>query len=452
MNRYPKNHLMTAIAAAFCFLIFITALPAEENSETSRIPVSLSIKPEETRAAASSKAISVAADLESIEAEPLALKPTSLEDKWVTISIRKGDSLAAIFNRAGLSPRDLHEVMSLGAEVKSLKKILPKKEVKFKIDEAGKLTALNYAESPIRSLSILRAEGGYEAEWVTAKTETIISYKTAAITADKPSLYHAGKAAGISDNMIMQLSNVFQWDISFALDIRKDDTFTVLYEDIYVDGEKVKEGNILAAQFNNMGKTFEAVRYTNESGDSDYYAEDGASLRKAFIRDPVHYSHVSSSFNMRRLHPIHKRVMPHRGIDYAANKGTPVLAAGDGKVTITRQNNASGRFIVVQHGQQYTTKYLHLSAFAKGIRPGKAVKQGQTIGYVGATGWATAPHLHYEFLVNGVHRNPRTVKLPKASPISKSGLKRFQAMTQPTLAKLNSVAGGSNYAYAPSED
>ena len=451
MNKYPKTHLKAAIAAAFCFLILITALPAKEQSDTSRIPVSLSIKPNETLAETSAE-VQPAAVSKSPEVEPPAPTSQIVEDEWVRITIRKGDSLAAIFNRAGLSPKDLHEIMSLGKDVKSLKKILPSKEVKFKIDETGALAVLNYAESPLRSLQIIKTGSLYKAQWLSAETETIISYKTASITAEKPSLYHAGKAAGLSDNMIMQLSNVFQWDISFALDIRKDDTFTVLYEDIYVDGEKVKEGNILAAQFNNMGKTFEAVRYTDASGYSDYYAQDGASLRKSFIRDPVHFSHVSSSFNMRRLHPIHKRVMPHRGIDYAAKKGTPVLAAGDGKVTITRQNNASGRFIVVQHGQQYTTKYLHLSAFAKGVRPGKTVKQGQTIGYVGATGWATAPHLHYEFLVNGVHRNPRTVTLPKAAPISKSGYKRFKTVTQPTLAKLNSVAGNSNYAYAPSED
>ena len=450
MDRYPKNHLKTAIVAALCLLVFISALPAKKNAETSRIPVSLSIKPDAT----------LSSDVVDPQVRklitPLQVKndshPVSGTDEWVSISIREGDSLAAIFKRAGLSPKDLHDIMSLGAEVKSLKKILPKKAVKFQFDADGQLSTLNYVESPLRSLQIKRSGDSYTAQWLTAKTETIISYKTASITADKPSLYHAGKAAGLSDNMIMKLSNVFQWDISFALDMRQEDTFAVLYEDIYVAGEKVQEGEIIAAQFLNMGKTYQAVRYTDETDHTDYYAKDGASLRKAFIRDPVHFSHVSSSFNLRRLHPIHKKVMPHRGIDYAANKGTPVLAAGDGKVTITRQNNASGRFVVVQHGQQYTTKYLHLSAFAKGVRAGKTVKQGQTIGYVGETGWATAPHLHYEFLVNGVHRNPRTVKLPKAEPISKEGIKRFRAITRPTLAKLDSIIGNRTYAYAPLED
>jgi murein DD-endopeptidase MepM/ murein hydrolase activator NlpD len=450
MNRYPKNHTKTAIIATLCLLVFISVLAAMKNSDPARMPVSLSIKPNETL---SNAVVDVPVSDKQIPTpitNDTPLEPVS--DQWVTVSIRRGDSLASIFKRAGLSPKDLHDIMSLGSKVKSLKKILPKKEVKFKFDVDGQLAILNYVDSPLRSLQVKRNGDGYEAQWLTAETETLTAYKTASITADKPSLYHAGKAAGLSDNMIMKLSNVFQWDISFALDMRQGDSFAVLYEDIYVDGEKVKEGEIIAAQFLNMGKTYQAVRYTDEKNYTDYYAKDGASLRKAFIRDPVHFSHVSSSFNLRRLHPIHKKVMPHRGIDYAANKGTPVLAAGDGKVTITRQNNASGRYIVVQHGQQYTTKYLHLSAFAKGIRAGKTVKQGQTIGYVGETGWATAPHLHYEFLVNGVHRNPRTVKLPKAEPISKEGIKRFQTITRPTLVKLDSIIGNRTYAYAPLED
>ena len=260
-----------------------------------------------------------------------------------------------------------------------------------------------------------------------------------------PSQYEAGKEAGLSDTLIMNLSYVFQWDISFALDLRQGDSFTVLFEDVYVEGEKIRQGNILAAQFTNLGKTYTAVRY-EENGRANYFTPEGRSLRKAFLRDPVHFSRVSSSFNMRRLHPIHKRVMPHRGIDYAASRGTPVVASGDGKVSIARQNNASGRYVVIQHGEQYTTKYLHLSAFAKGVRSGSKVKQGQTIGYVGATGWATAPHLHYEFLVDGVHRNPRTVKLPKANPIRNQKLDAFRQVTAPLLAQLQSVSGNSGLA------
>ena len=180
----------------------------------------------------------------------------------------------------------------------------------------------------------------------------------------------------------------------------------------------IQEGAILAAHFSNMGQQYEAYRYTDPSGKVGYFDADGISLRKAFIRDPVHFSHVSSRFNLNRMHPIHKRKMPHRGIDYAAARGTPVQAAGDGKVISATRNEASGKFIVLQHGERYTTKYLHLSNFAKNIKRGATVKQGQVIGFVGSTGWATGPHLHYEFLVAGTHRNPRTVKLPDAAPVA----------------------------------
>jgi murein DD-endopeptidase MepM/ murein hydrolase activator NlpD len=238
----------------------------------------------------------------------------------------------------------------------------------------------------------------------------------------------------------MELSYVFQWDISFALDLRQGDSYSLLFEESYLEGVKVRDGKILSAQFNNMGQTYTAVLYTAEDGTSSYYAADGKNLRKAFLRDPVHFSRVSSSFNLKRLHPIHKRVMPHRGIDYAARQGTPIVAAGDGKVSIARQNSSSGKYLVIQHGEQYQTKYLHLYKFGKGIRAGKRVRQGEVIGYVGSTGWATAPHLHYEFLVDGVHRNPRTVSLPQANPIKSSEKQRFVEQTASYIRRLESLS------------
>ena len=238
----------------------------------------------------------------------------------------------------------------------------------------------------------------------------------------------------MSDKLIMELASLFQWDISFALDLRQGDQFFVIYEGIYTDDTLIQEGNILAAHFSNMGQQYEAYRYTDPSGKVGYFDADGISLRKAFIRDPVHFSHVSSRFNLNRMHPIHKRKMPHRGIDYAAARGTPVQAAGDGKVISATRNEASGKFIVLQHGERYTTKYLHLSNFAKNIRRGATVKQGQVIGFVGSTGWATGPHLHYEFLVAGTHQNPRTVKLPDAAPVAPIYEEDFQSH----IAKLQS--------------
>jgi len=440
MKHYPKSHLRTALILAFCLGIAIAALP-ERKSSTTSIPVSLSIHKSVAEQDADNTLANTQSTPTSIEH---AIDRASLVNEKVLV--RKGDSMSAIFKRQGYSAKDLYDIMSLEGPVKALKKIMPGQSLHFTQTSAGELTEFRYASTPLKQLIVTRQGEQFTAAWHYKEPEILISYKNAQITKKTPSLYHAGKAAGLSDNLIMELAFIFQWDVSFALDLRQGDSFTLLYEDIHVDGEKVKERDIIGAQFKNLGETHTAILFENKLGQKNYYTPSGGSMRKAFIRDPVHFSHVSSSFNLKRLHPIHKKVMPHRGIDYAANKGTPVLASGDGKVTIARQNNASGRYVVLRHGEQYQTKYLHLSAFAKGVRPGKSVKQGQVIGYVGATGWATAAHLHYEFLVNGVHRNPRTVKLPKANPISKAELAQFKKNTMPILARLESVTGDTRYA------
>lgn len=440
MHSYPQTHMKAALLLAAFLAIVITALPAQQSDSLPGAPVSLELE------------VPGAPDSGSVNVPPVKQEQMAAStSRWVNLTIKQGDNLARIFQRNKLPAADLQNIVDLGKPVASLKKILPGQELGFKITSSGELLAIRYKKNAFDTLLINRQGQNFVANWQSATPETIIAFEAAAITKNNPSLYHAGKAAGLSDNIIMKLSHIYQWDISFALDLRAGDSFSVMFEEIYVDGKLVKEGSIIAATFTNMGKRHEAVRYTDIAGHSDYYTPEGLSMRKAFLRDPVHFSHVSSSFNLRRLHPIHKKVMPHRGIDYAAKRGTPVLASGDGKVTIRRQNNASGRYIVIQHGEQYTTKYLHLSAFGKGIKPGRSVKQGQTIGYVGATGWATAPHLHYEFLVAGVHRNPKTVSLPKALPISKDELKRFRDSVSPVLARLESISG-KGYASLPSDN
>jgi murein DD-endopeptidase MepM/ murein hydrolase activator NlpD len=425
MTAYPKSHLRAALCLAALLVLVINALPAQQQQSDQSEPVSLT----------------VAQPVEPLEkAEPITL-PETKASQWTHLKVKSGDNMARIFQRMKLPAADLQNIIDIGKEVAILRKILPDQELSFQIGASGELLAIKYKKNPFETLVIENSDQGFVANWEEAEPETLIVYRNASITRDNPSLYHAGKAAGLSDNIIMTLSNIYQWDISFALDLRNGDSFTLLYEEIYVDGEKVKEGDIIAATFINSGKVHQAVQYTDLKGRQNHYTPEGDSMRKAFLRDPVHFSHVSSSFNLRRLHPIHKKVMPHRGIDYAANKGTPVVASGDGKVAIRRQNNASGKYVVIQHGQQYTTKYLHLSAFARGVKPGKSVKQGQIIGYVGDTGWATAAHLHYEFLVNGVHRNPKTVKLPKAHPIPEDEMQRFKSSTSQVLAQLDAISG-----------
>ena len=428
MDSYPRSHLKAAIALAGLLAIVITALPAHQEDTVAPKPVPLAVDP-------------ALLDEPIITEFQIELSKPRPSNQWIHIKVKNGDNLAKIFKRINLPAADLQNIIDIGSEVSSLRKILPGQELSFQISADGDLLGIKYRRNAFDTLLVHHQNNGFVANWEKATPETITVFETAKITADNPSLYHAGKDAGLSDNVIMKLSYIFQWDISFALDLRAGDSFSLMYEEIYVGGEKVKEGEIIAATFTNLGKSHEAVRYTDVSGKSGYYTPAGHSMRKAFLRDPVHFSHVSSSFNLRRLHPIHKRVMPHRGIDYAAKRGTPVVASGDGKVTIRRQNDASGKYVVIQHGEQYTTKYLHLSKYARGIKPGKPVRQGQTIGYVGATGWATASHLHYEFLVDGVHRNPKTVSLPKAHPIHKDEHARFKAVISPVMAQLDAISG-----------
>ena len=220
----------------------------------------------------------------------------------------------------------------------------------------------------------------------------------------------------------MNLANIFQWDVDFALDIREGDKFSALVEQIFIDGEFSGYGEILAAEFTNQNEGFSAVRYS----DGRYYTPGGDSMQKTFLRAPVSFKYISSSFSKRRYHPVQKRYKAHRGVDYAASTGTPVFAAGDGKVIKSGYDRFNGHHVFVEHGGGITTKYIHFSK--RKVRKGAKVKQGQVIGLVGATGLAAGPHLHYEFLVNGVHRNPRTVSLPKANPISKSEKEKFLSL------------------------
>jgi murein DD-endopeptidase MepM/ murein hydrolase activator NlpD len=243
----------------------------------------------------------------------------------------------------------------------------------------------------------------------------------------------------MSQNQIMALSNIFGWDVDFALDIRKGDRFSLVYEELHLDGVKYKNGKILAATFENQGRKLKAVLYRDSKGDENYFTPDGESMRKAFIRTPVDFARISSHFNLKRKHPVLHKVRAHRGTDYAAPTGTPVKAAGDGKVLSAGTKGGYGKTIVLQHGQKISTLYAHLHKYARGVRSGARVKQGQVIGYVGSTGMSTGPHLHYEFRVNGIHRNPVKVKLPHAQPIAGAELALFEQQTRDTLAQLETL-------------
>ena len=355
--------------------------------------------------------------------------------QWREFKVKSGDNLAKLFDRANIRPQQLHEMMQLGKDVKQLTHIYPKDTLRILSDDEGNLQALRYEIDHENYLIVERKDDGQlMANTYKHDIETRTTHASGIIDT---SLFLAGQEAGVSQGIIMELAGIFGWDIDFALDIRTGDRFTLVYEEIYRNGEKIKDGNILAAEFINDGKTYEAVRYTNpETSRAEYFTPDGKSMRKAFLRSPVNFTRISSGFTTSRYHPVLHKFRSHKGVDYAAKRGTPILASGDGKVIHKGNKGGYGRTIIIQHGSQYSTLYAHLNGYHKNLRVGSKVKQGQTIGYLGNSGLATGPHLHYEFRVNGVHRNPLTVKLPTAKPVPKRYLVDFKLSTAPMLAQL----------------
>jgi murein DD-endopeptidase MepM/ murein hydrolase activator NlpD len=339
--------------------------------------------------------------------------------------------------------------MKSGEAAKKLTRIFPKDTIRILTDDNGKLQALRYEIDPETYLMIERENGELAANEYKHNIEKRNAHALGTI---ESSLFLAANKAGISENIIMELAGIFGWDIDFALDIRKGDSFKVLYEEIYRNGEKIKDGDILAAEFINDGEVYRAVKYTNPKTDrAEYYTPEGKSMRKEFLRTPVNFTRISSRFTTKRYHPVLHRFRSHKGVDYAAKRGTPIRAAGDGKVVFKGKKGGYGRVVMIQHGSKYTTVYAHLNSYNKHIRVGKKVKQGQTIAYVGSSGLATGPHLHYEFRVNGAHRNPLTVRLPSSEPIPKSYLDTFEQTTAPVLAQLDLLSRETQLALAETE-
>lgn len=354
----------------------------------------------------------------------------------ISLTVKPGDSLDRLFRRHDLSVADLARILKVEEVAPHLKKIKPGDVID--VDHDGEaVVSLTRRIDETRSLVVESGDGGYAARYVEHPVEIRHHQAWGKI---QSSFYAAGLEAGMSDNAIMELAGVFAWDIDFALDIRRNDWFAVVYEEVWQDGEKLRDGNILAAEFGNDGRVYRAVRFVDPDGQAEYYTPEGRSVRKAFLRAPVDFTRVSSGFNPNRLHPILKVKRPHRGVDYAAPKGTPIKAAGDGRVILAGRKGGYGTAVILQHGGNVTTLYGHMSRIASSVRVGRRVKQGQIIGYVGKTGLATAPHLHYEYRLNGVHRNPRTVPLPEADPVPDALRQRFAITTAPLLAELDTLS------------
>jgi murein DD-endopeptidase MepM/ murein hydrolase activator NlpD len=419
LRKLPRLHL--AVAAVAASAVFFGLLLPSESVQAKRqlVPLALELSEEPLRAPEATD-----------EPASAAVASTAEEDNsltWQELTVQKGDNLAKIFARAGLSANEMQQVLAASPDAKSLTRIFPGQTLAFQLDDSGQLLALRHEESRLSATQVMRDQGSFVVEKVVREPSIETRFVDGEI---ESSLYKAAADAGLTDATILELAQIFGGVIDFVLDLRKGDHFSVLFEEKYLDGERVGNGAILAASFTNQGRTYTAYRYEFANGDIGYFSEDGVSMRKAFLRAPLDFTRVSSGFNMKRFHPILKVNRPHRGIDYSAPVGTPVYASGDGRIAQSSFTAPNGNFIVIQHGQQYQTKYLHLQKRA--VRVGERVRQGQLIGWVGSTGYSTGPHLHYEFLVNGVHRNPATIvdQLPRAATLDKKELQRFVATTR----------------------
>jgi murein DD-endopeptidase MepM/ murein hydrolase activator NlpD len=353
---------------------------------------------------------------------------------WETVVIQPGDTLASIFAGKGIASTTTHQIARLNEQTRRLRYIKPGQEIQLLLDDNRGLRQMKYVPDLTSTLLIQRTEDqSFSSQIINYQLDAFPVYREGQI---ENSLFEAAAEADIPDDVIMNLVGIFGWDIDFSLDIRRGDRFGIVYEELYRDDVKIRNGRILAAKFINNGKTYRAVHYTDPKGDSDYFSPDGKSMRKAFLRSPVEFSRISSRFSNKRWHPVLSRWRAHKGVDYAARRGTPVRAAGDGKIIHVGTKGGYGRLVVIRHGGRYTTAYGHLNGYARGARTGAKVKQGQVIGYVGSSGLATGPHLHYEFRVNGVHRNPLTVKLPEAKPVHSAYLSHFEENTRVYLSML----------------
>jgi len=356
------------------------------------------------------------------------------EVNWKSVKVAKGDTLATIFSKLKLNPKELHKIVRLGKSTAKLKRLIPGEELKFLIID-NELRELVYVIDNAQSLHVVKSGDTYTASDVQIELNKRIAYAAGKI---ESSLFIAAQEAGIPGSMTMELANIFGWDIDFVLDVKTGDRFSLIYEEYFLDGKKVKNGDILAAEFVNKGTKYRAVRYVDSNGRAEYYTPEGKSMRKRFLRTPVDFKRISSKFG-KRFHPILNRMRAHKGVDYAAEYGTPIKAVGDGKITFMGKKGGYGNTLIIQHAGRYSTLYAHMKGFKRGLKKGSRVEQGETIGYVGSSGLATGPHLHYEFRINGIHRNPLTVKFPDDTPITAKYRTDFQLNTQGYLTLLDTL-------------
>lgn len=374
-------------------------------------------------------------------AETIDTTPDQPRGAWQSITVRNGQAIDSVFDQAGVAADEIHAVLNAGAATKFLNHLYPGDEIRILATSDKRLVALTYDIHHSKRLSVVR-NGADKHGNVIFKARIIerpLEIRTVQVSGViARSLFHSAQQEGLPTPLILDLVSIYDWDIDFTQDIKKGDSFTVLYEEHYRTGEKVGDGPIIAARFINKGKVYNAIRYTTNDGKSEYYTPEGNSLRKPFLRNPIDSAVISSKFDLSRRHPILSTIRAHKGVDYAAKTGTPVKATADGQIIFLDKKNGYGNTIIIQHSGNRSTLYAHMQKFAPKMRTGFKVRQGQIIGYVGQTGWATGPHLHYEFRIDGEHVDPLEQKHSFAT-IPASQRDDFAARTETLLAQLNTT-------------
>ncbi|OHY73854.1 peptidoglycan DD-metalloendopeptidase family protein [Marinobacter sp. AC-23] len=458
LKMLPKAHITIAAAATVVVTAAILMSPSAdveakrmsytldlEQGETSQI---ISKKPQQSPEASPAKAVAKA------QSEPASQVPVeaTLEQTpridWQTFDIKSGDTLSSLFKKAGFNDGIMLSVIHGKGEADKLQRLYAGETIRFATTKEGKLAAVELQRNLLETLKIEKQDGTFEGQTQMREPEPKPAFASGTIDG---SLYLSAREAGLNDRLTMKLAGIFGWDIDFVYDVRKGDQFEVVYEELYLDGEKFSTGRILSARFVNRGEENIALLYTDSNGESDYYTPDGKSMRKAFLRTPIS-ARISSSFNLQRRHPVLDVVRPHEGTDYAAPTGSPIKAAGNGRVQFSGWKGGYGRTVVLKHGDNITTLYAHMSRIGKSMKTGTRVKQGETIGYVGSSGMVTGAHLHYEFRVNGSPRNSRTVKLPDAQPIPSSEIARFKKLTTRQVAQFDAFRSNYQHLALASED
>jgi murein DD-endopeptidase MepM/ murein hydrolase activator NlpD len=367
---------------------------------------------------------------------------------WREDRIRRGDTIGSVLARLGVDDPAALVFLRTNPSARPLYQLRPGKPLSVETDDEGRLISLRFLTGDGERLTIARH--GDELNAKTAAAPVEVRWKMAAGEI-RSSLFGAADAAGLPDAVTLQMADVFAGDIDFYQDLRRGDRFSVVYEMRYIDGEPVGAGRIVAAEFENRGRAIRALLWRGDDGREDYFTDDGAPLRKAFLRSPMEFSRVTSGFSNARFHPIMQDWRAHKGVDYAAPTGTPVRATGNAKVTFAGRQNGYGNVIELRHQGAFSTLYAHLSRLAPQVRTGARVAQGEVIGYVGQTGWATGPHLHYEFRVGGEQRNPLTVALPSSEPLAPAHRLAFAERAAPAAAQLALVRQLSGAQLASSE-